>query len=78
MKPWYTRSGINLPGATKLFNAKVNVFNKTLIENSAWCLIHRKGKGQVISFVDNPNFRGYWYGTEKVFMNAIFYGRFIR
>lgn len=65
-------------GEDALMSGYLHKDNKPLIENSAWCLIHRKGKGQVISFVDNPNFRGYWYGTEKVFMNAIFYGRFIR
>lgn len=52
--------------------------NKASLENSAWCLVNRKGRGKIISFVDNPNFRGYWYGTEKVFLNAIFYGRLVR
>ncbi len=52
--------------------------NKKMIENTAWCMVHRKGRGQVISFVDNPNFRAYWYGTSKIFLNALFYGRFIR
>jgi len=52
--------------------------NKKSLENTAWCLVSRKGDGKIISFVDNPNFRGYWYGTEKVFLNAIFYGRLVR
>ena len=25
-------------------------------------------------FADNPNFRGTWYGTNKLFLNAIFLG----
>jgi hypothetical protein len=25
-------------------------------------------------FSDDPNFRGTWYGTNKLFLNAIFYG----
>jgi len=33
---------------------------------------HRVGDGQVIGFVDNLNFRGYWYGSSKVFANAIY------
>ncbi len=33
------------------------------------------GKGKVIGFTDNLNFRAFWYGTNKLFMNAIFFGR---
>jgi hypothetical protein len=32
------------------------------------------GQGRIICFVDNPNFRAYWYGTNKLFMNAVFWG----
>jgi len=32
----------------------------------------------VISLYDNTNFRAYWYGTNKVFMNAVFFGQIIR
>lgn len=35
------------------------------------------GKGRVVSLVDNPNFRAFWYGTNKLMMNAIFFGRII-
>jgi hypothetical protein len=27
--------------------------------------------------VDNPNFRAIWYGTNKLFLNAIFFGQVI-
>jgi hypothetical protein len=37
-------------------------------------LISSHGSGRIVSFIDNPNFRGYWYGTNKLFMNAIFFG----
>ena len=37
-------------------------------------LISRKGDGRVVLFADNPNFRGAWYGTNKLFMNAVFFG----
>lgn len=40
-------------------------------------VISSRGNGKVISFVDNPNFRGYWYGTNRLFMNAIFFGPLI-
>lgn len=32
------------------------------------------GSGQVIYFTDNNNFRAFWYGTNKLLMNAIFFG----
>ncbi|NNC70540.1 MAG: zinc carboxypeptidase, partial [Flavobacteriaceae bacterium] len=35
------------------------------------------GKGKVIVFTDNTNFRAFWYGTNKLLMNAIYFGRFM-
>ncbi|MFC6859011.1 M14 family zinc carboxypeptidase [Zunongwangia atlantica] len=32
------------------------------------------GRGNVIYFTDNTNFRAFWYGTNKLLMNAIFFG----
>ncbi len=40
-------------------------------------LVSKLGSGRVISFVDNPNFRGTWYGTNKLFFNALFFGQLI-
>lgn len=39
--------------------------------------ISKFGKGRVVAFTDNPNFRGFWYGTNKLFMNALFFGQTI-
>jgi hypothetical protein len=47
------------------------------LKNSPAALISHLGKGRIISFSDNPNFRAFWYGTNKLFMNAIFYGSII-
>ena len=44
------------------------------IKNSAAILVGAEGSGRVIMFSDNPNFRGTWYGTNKLFLNALFYG----
>lgn len=35
------------------------------------------GGGSVILMLDNPNFRGYWYGTNRLFLNALFFGRHV-
>lgn len=48
--------------------------NLKLVSNSAALLVSRIGRGRVILFSDNPNFRGTWYGTNKLFLNAIFFG----
>ncbi len=34
----------------------------------------RAGSGRVICMSDNPNFRAFWYGTNKLFANALFFG----
>ena len=44
------------------------------IANQAALTVHGLGRGRVISFQDNPNFRGYWYGGTKQFYNAVFFG----
>lgn len=35
---------------------------------------NRLGHGEVMLFTDNTNFRAFWYGTNKLLMNAIFFG----
>lgn len=35
------------------------------------------GRGRVIGFTENLAFRAFWFGTNKILMNAIFYGSFI-
>ncbi|NVJ69759.1 MAG: peptidase, partial [Alphaproteobacteria bacterium] len=35
----------------------------------------RMGDGAVILFADNPNFRATYLGTEKLFMNALFFSK---
>ncbi len=48
--------------------------NETLLKNSVPFKAKRMGKGRVILFTDNTNFRAFWYGTNKLLMNAIFFG----
>ena len=33
---------------------------------------HKLGQGAVIRLADNPNFRGFWYGTNRLYFNALF------
>ncbi|MDX1542754.1 MAG: zinc carboxypeptidase, partial [Christiangramia sp.] len=51
--------------------------NLELIKDSAAILAEQKGKGTVIMFSDNPNFRAMMLETHKLFVNAIFFGSMI-
>src|SRR5690606_38112979 len=44
------------------------------LKPSASLVVSKAGQGRVIMFADNPNFRGSWYGTNKLFFNALFFG----
>ena len=44
------------------------------IANSAYLTRERVGKGQIILFAGEPNFRGSTRGTNRVWLNAIVYG----
>ncbi|WP_405381394.1 M14 family metallopeptidase [Maribacter sp. LLG6340-A2] len=44
------------------------------IMNSASLIVSKVGKGRVVLFADNPNFRGSWYATNRLFLNALFLG----
>ena len=43
-----------------------------LIGGTTAVIAERYGSGLVIGFTDNPHFRGYWYGTNKLMSNAIY------
>ncbi len=57
-----------------LIGGYVHPTTLTKIRNSAAIVVGAEGKGKVIMFSDDPNFRGTWYGTNKLFLNALFYG----
>ncbi len=56
----------------------VSYENSKKLENTPAVMAGKAGKGTVIMFADNPNFRAFWYGTNKMFLNAIFYGDIIK
>ena len=47
--------------------------NLALLKNTVPFQIERNGRGKVVVFTDNTNFRAFWYGTNKLLMNAIFF-----
>ncbi|MBL0272108.1 MAG: zinc carboxypeptidase [Chitinophagaceae bacterium] len=64
-------------GSKPLQSGWVSKENSDAIKNSAAVIVNTVGNGRVISIADNPNFRAFWLGGSKLFMNAIFFGRLI-
>ncbi|MGB5357191.1 MAG: zinc carboxypeptidase, partial [Eudoraea sp.] len=58
-----------------LLSGYISEENLELIKGSVPFKVHSNGKGRVIIFTDNTNFRAFWYGTNKLLMNAIFFGK---
>lgn len=48
--------------------------NSDRLKGTAFLSVHR---GRVISIYDNTNFRAIWYGTNKIFLNAVFFGQLL-
>ena len=48
------------------------------MSNQASVIAERHGKGAVIRFANNPLFRGFWRGTERLWVNALFFGPSIK
>jgi hypothetical protein len=57
-----------------LLSGYISAPNLKLISNTVPFKKNGMGRGNVILFTDNTNFRAFWYGTNKLLMNAIFFG----
>ncbi len=60
-----------------LLSGYISESNLTTLNNSASIVVGGSGSGRVIGFADNTNFRAFWYGTNKLFANAVFFGQTI-
>ena len=78
-------SGALLPVAHKVDNVVTIAKDNPLVAGVAWpesidrlkgsvyLVSEPVGRGQVITFADEPHFRLFWRGTLPLFMNAILY-----
>ena len=57
-----------------LLSGYISKENAKVIKNTVPFKVQRMGMGRVIVFTDNTNFRAFWFGTNKLLMNAIFFG----
>ena len=60
--------------SSPLLSGYISKPNLKELANTSAFKVGRKGGGKVIYFTDNTNFRAFWYGTNKLLMNAIFFG----
>ena len=52
----------------------INDENLDMLKGSVSVMTHSYGRGNVISFFDDPTFRAYFAGLHKLFMNAVLFG----
>ncbi len=64
--------------AEPLLSGYISDENLATLSGSASVVVHSSGQGRVILMADNPNFRAFWYGTNRLFLNCLFFGPMIR
>lgn len=58
-------------------NGYLSERNRSRVAGSAWLLVSAQGQGNVVLFADDPAHRKYWHGTERLLINAIFFGNLV-
>lgn len=61
-------------GNAPLLSGYISKPNYAKLKNSSCLGVSALGRGRVIGFTENLAFRAFWFGTNKMVMNAIFYG----
>ncbi|MFN5170850.1 MAG: M14 family metallopeptidase [Cyclobacteriaceae bacterium] len=64
-------------GSNPLVSGYISRANYDKLKNSSGLGISAVGRGRVIGFTENMAFRAFWFGSNKMLMNAIFYGHLI-
>ena len=70
--PWATVIQIS---DNPLLSGFASTENQAVLAGKASVIAERHGQGSVILFSDNPNFRAYFFGTNKLFMNSLFFSK---
>jgi hypothetical protein len=61
-----------------LVSGYISRINYEKIKNASAVVVSSIGRGKTICFSDDPNFRDFWFGTNRLFFNALFLGDLIR
>ena len=56
-----------------LLSGYISEENLELIKGTVPFKVEQHGEGKIIGFTDNTNFRAFWYGTNKLLINALFF-----
>ena len=85
--PMFRRTKIFIKSDSSSFNNPIKYTNNPLLsgyiskpnlnvlKNTVPFQVKRMGRGKVMVFTDNTNFRAFWYGTNKLLMNAVFFAK---
>jgi len=57
-----------------LLSGYVSKENLETLSGSASLVVEQQGKGAVVLALDDANFRAFWWGTQRLLVNAIFFG----
>lgn len=63
--------------AAPLVSGYISKENYALLKNSSMAGYTALGRGRVIGFTDNLAFRAFWLGTNRLIMNAVYYGHLL-
>lgn len=58
-----------------LLSGYINSDNLELLKNTVPFQVDNYGRGRVIVFTDNTNFRAFWLGSMRLFMNSIYFSK---
>jgi hypothetical protein len=64
-------------GSNPLISGYITKPNLDKLRNSSVMGTAALGRGRVVGFTENMAFRAFWFGTNKILMNAIFYAPMI-
>lgn len=73
--PWATVVAIP---ENSLLSGYASAENQQKLAGKAMTIAERHGQGSVILFSDNPNFRAYFFGTNRLFLNSLYFSKGFR
>ncbi|MEM6344569.1 MAG: M14 family zinc carboxypeptidase [Bacteroidota bacterium] len=57
-----------------LLSGYLSEANADALSGAAAAQIVKRGRGRIVALADNPNFRAFWYGTNRLMINGIYFG----
>jgi hypothetical protein len=64
-------------GTSPLVSGYISKPNYERLKGSSMMGVSAVGRGRVIGFTENLNFRAFWLGPNKIFLNSIFFGSLV-